>query len=62
MMLRARVLTIFAAGILGGCATIDGCEIFSPIAPSVKDRLTEQTERQITAHNETGEAVCGWKP
>lgn len=45
----------------GGIATSD-CLVFQPIRPSSADVLTEGTARQILAHNERGEAVCGWTP
>lgn len=37
------------------------CDTSSPIRPSVEDRLTEGTARQILKHNSYGAQACGWK-
>lgn len=51
---------------ISGCATNpifkDDCDWAQPILPSRSDVLTPETKRQILAHNEAGEKLCGWKP
>lgn len=45
-----------------GCATtnvIDGCSWVQIITVSKDDVLTDQTAREILAHNEKVEAICG---
>lgn len=43
--------------------TVDtGCDWTRPIYVSKADVLTDGTADQIRAHNETGQAKCGWKP
>lgn len=51
------------AALLGGCATTCGGDTtpFSPIRPSVNDKLTDTTAAQILAHNEIGARVYGWR-
>lgn len=48
-----------------GCATIrsNACDGFAPIVLTHEDALAMDpgTKRQIVAHNEFGEKVCGWK-
>jgi len=39
----------------------NGCEWVKPIYPSVNDRLTDSTAKQILDHDETGKTICGWK-
>lgn len=47
---------------LAGCATAgDFCDVAAPIRPSVDDRLTDGTKRQILKHDAYGAEVCGWK-
>ena len=56
-------LTLLAAS----CATTAGletsaaCLAFRPILPSRADVMTDETKRQILAHDETGAKLCGWK-
>lgn len=54
------------AALTAGCATNpvfkDDCDWVKPILPSRADVLTPETKRQILAHNEAGEKLCGWKP
>ena len=54
------------AALTAGCATSpvfkDDCDWAKPILPSKADVLTPETKRQILAHNETGEKLCGWRP
>lgn len=40
---------LLTSALLGGCATNSG---FKTIHPSVKDKLTEGTKKQILEHNE----------
>jgi predicted small lipoprotein YifL len=50
---------------LGGCGTSGpvnpDCN-FRPLYLDPADVLTERTLRDIIAHNEKGETLCGWKP
>jgi len=41
---------------------VAGCDWAEPIRPSRADQLSEGTARQILTHNETGAAICGWRP
>lgn len=44
-----------------GPATVEGeCRLFRPITSSMKD--TQQTRREIVAHNRVGSGACGWTP
>ena len=43
--------------------TVDtGCEWTKPIYVSKADVLTDETAKDILAHNKAGAARCGWKP
>ena len=45
-----------------GCAAtnvIDGCSWVKTITVSSHDQFTDQTAREILAHNEKVEAICG---
>lgn len=48
--------------LVSGCVKATECDWASPIRPSQSDVLTTATARQILAHNETGERLCGWAP
>lgn len=54
------------AALTSGCATNPAfksdCDWTKPIKPSRADVLSDGTKRQILAHNEAGEKLCGWKP
>lgn len=39
-----------------------GCEWTKPIYVSKADVLTDDTAKEILAHNKSGSARCGWKP
>ncbi len=39
-----------------------GCDWTKPIYVSKTDVLSDDTARQILAHNMAGEKNCGWKP
>ncbi len=55
-------LLTLVAGCLAGCGTAGNfCDVAAPILPSVEDRLTEGTKRQILKHDSYGEQACGWK-
>lgn len=36
------------------------CDVFQPIRWADAD--TDGTVRQVKAHNQVGEIVCGWRP
>ncbi|KMI48614.1 hypothetical protein SM94_05259 [Klebsiella pneumoniae] len=36
------------------------CETANPIYLSKEDKLTQESKRQILAHDIVGERVCGW--
>ncbi|CAM6645456.1 Lipoprotein [Klebsiella pneumoniae] len=36
------------------------CETANPIYLSKEDQLTQESKRQILAHDIVGERVCGW--
>lgn len=51
--------------LLTGCVikqhqSLSFCETASPIYISRDDVLTQETKRQILAHDVVGERVCGW--
>ena len=48
---------------LSGCATAGSyCDVARPVRPSVEDKMTEGTKRQILAENEKLVKLCGVKP
>lgn len=57
---------------LGGCATVrnallgahqqEFCYSARPIYPRPADVLTAETMREIAAHDNQGETLCGWVP
>lgn len=69
--LRAmRALSLTASMlILSGCATLTAlgetetdrayCDAFRPISWSARD--TDQTIREVKAHNATGRDICAWQ-
>jgi hypothetical protein len=65
-MLLPVLLTISAAG---GCASAGleartgACDVFVPIRPGAADvgAISDELVRQLLVHNETGEALCGWR-
>ena len=63
-MWARMMLLACLAGSLAGCGIKIGvdCDWAEPIRPSRADHLTPGTQRQILAHNETGEKLCGWQP
>jgi len=57
------LVAILLGGCNGGPATgVDVCGPWRPIYLSTSDQLTQATGRQILAHNEIGERLCGWQP
>nr|DAV65788.1 MAG TPA: hypothetical protein [Caudoviricetes sp.] len=36
------------------------CEIANPIYLSKEDKLTQESKRQVLAHDIVGERICGW--
>lgn len=63
--MRWTALLLVSLTLLGACTTagpgIDVCGPWRPILVSRQDQLTDQTARQILAHNETGERLCHWR-
>jgi hypothetical protein len=49
---------------LSGCATASGnfCDVARAVRPSVEDRMTEETKRQILRENEKLAKLCGVTP
>lgn len=59
--MKAAALILCAT--LAGCATAprgNFCDVAEAIRPSVEDKLSDGTARQILRHNEFGAATCGW--
>ena len=59
------VLMAALALALPACTTsADPCAGFKPIRPAIADvnAMSGGLARQIVAHNETGAALCRWKP
>lgn len=57
----ALILAALTSCATTGPATDGFCVVGRPILISHQDVLTEGTADQITAHNETGRRLCGWK-
>lgn len=65
--LRLALTLIAATLTLGSCASLTGgdetdralCTQFRPISWSTRD--TDQTIREVKAHNAVGVAVCSWE-
>lgn len=46
-----------------GCVTSGNyCDVASAVRPSVEDKLTPETKRQLLAENEKLAELCGIKP
>lgn len=56
-MSAALVLAMFASACRSGPAT-DFCAVSAPIFIARADQLTDDTARQVLAHNETWAALC----
>lgn len=53
---------ILLSGCVDGSARgLDVCAPWKPIFVSSQDQLTDGTAREIVAHNEVGERLCGWR-
>lgn len=51
------------ASSLSGCVTAGSyCDIARAVRPSVEDKMTEGTKRQILAENSKLEKICGVRP
>lgn len=56
------LLAILLSGCVDGSARgLDVCAPWKPIFVSAADQLTDGTAREIVAHNEVGERLCGWR-
>ena len=53
-------LTLLAACATNSAVPTDPCGPFRPIYVGKADVLTEQTARDLLAHNRTGRELCGW--
>ena len=62
LCLRLSVIAVLTTGCATDPGVISGCDWAEPIRPSQADQLSEGTARQILTHNETGAALCGWRP
>lgn len=58
LLLAGLLATSATSCSTSGAAT--DCAAWSPIYVSRADVLTDETARQILAHNLTGRALCGW--
>ena len=57
----ASLIAAMTAACVGSTVIkVDGCTIFAPIYGSKKD--TDETRRQVDAHNAEGIGACGWEP
>ncbi len=63
-MLKIRMLPLAMALLLASCQTpsLDNsfCKLARPIYMSRKDSVTGDTARQILAHDDLGQQLCGW--
>lgn len=57
----AGIAILLPACASDGRVTDPGCAAWRPIYVSRGDVLTEETARQILAHNEAGARVCMWR-
>ena len=55
-------LLISTLASLGGCVTAEYCDVARAVRPSVEDKLTAETARQILAENTKLERLCGVRP
>ncbi len=64
MKSTVRWAPLLAVVLLTGCAKtgagIDACGPWKPIYVSKQDTFTDETAKQILAHNLTGQKVCKW--
>ena len=63
--MKWSVMWLVGLTLLASCASngagIDPCGPWRPILISRADTLTEDTARQILAHNEAGARLCHWR-
>lgn len=61
-----KILTMAALLAASGCTTTGGsfCAVEHPIRPTRAEvtMLSDATVAANLAHNEKGQALCGWKP
>ncbi len=67
MKLATPTALILTAVLSAGCGIDsrdlrDDCDWAEPIRPLRADALTDETLKQIVAHNEIGARLCGWQP
>lgn len=60
-----KIASLASLILLAACATnsavqSDPCGPFRPIYVGKNDVLTEQTARDLLAHNRTGRELCNW--
>ncbi|BAP94487.1 hypothetical protein [Aurantimonas phage AmM-1] len=65
-MVRRILIVVMAGALLAGCTAQRGsfCETAEPIRPS-RATIAAMSDGEVAAllaHNETGEALCGWRP
>jgi hypothetical protein len=60
-------LTLMLACLLcmPGCASVkvqthDFCQVAKPILVSKSDQISDDTAKEVLAHNLTGRQLCGW--
>ncbi len=62
--MRWTVLCLVSLILLAGCALSGAaptpCGPWRPILVGAADVLTDETARDVLAHNETGRRLCGW--
>lgn len=57
--LMACLMLLSVAGCAQKTPVTADCQTFQPITVGEGDKLSDETARQILAHNETYRAVCG---
>lgn len=63
MKFKTWVAAMLIALSVSGCVTAGSyCDVARPVRPSVEDKMTEGTKRQILAENEKLAKLCGVKP
>lgn len=63
MMFRTWGAIVLTTLSVSGCVTAGSyCDIARAVRPSVEDKMTEGTKRQILAENSKLEKLCGVRP
>ena len=64
MKFKAWMAALLIPLSLSGCATASGnfCDVARAVRPSVEDKMTEETKRQILRENEKLAKLCGVRP